>query len=367
MPNVMAMKALSLPRRRLTIESLESRLALSASPLVTATLSGGQLQLTGNAADCEVEVSQTDPKQFLVTGIGGTQINFGGSQSDSQAINGVSGGINVNLPGAGGTNAFGLTDADVHGNVNIVLGRGRNLVGLGVSNLGNLATNTLTVRGNLNINTGAGGSFISESAVRVLQDENINMGAGVRQVEIDFDDEGIVTVHNDFNINANGAGNTLIEISGIEFQPAVRPAAAPFEPIISTELIVGNNFNINVNTGTLNAVLNDLVVGTNLNINCTHASADIEILTAAVRQNTNINTGSGQDSVSLEYLSARSLNVSLGAASDNLSLTGVTTTIGTNFDGGSGNDTLDYLYGNSLAKLHFFHFEIIGEAPIIPF
>lgn len=356
------MKARSLQRRRLNIEPLESRLALSASPLVTVKLSGGQLQLKGNAADCEVEVSQTGPKQFLVTGVGATEIKFGGSTAPSQTINGVSGGINVYLPGAGGTNAFGLTDADVRGNVNIILGRGSNFVGLGVFNVGNVPTDTLTVHGNLNINTGAGSTFIAETAVRALQDENINMGAGVRRVEIDLDDEGLVTVHNDFNINANGAGDTLIEISsGIETQPEIQPAARPFEPVISTELIVGNNFNININAGTLEAFLRDLVVGTNLNINCTHASADIEIFTAAVRNNTNINTGSGKDFVEIEDLSARQLNVSLGANSDELILFGVHTSIGTNLDGGSGNDTLSYLGGgNSLARLKFFHFETVS-------
>jgi len=334
---------------------------LSASPLVTIKLSGGQLQLQGNAANCEIEVNQTGATQFLITGIGATQIKFGNAQGSSETVNGVKAGINVNLPGAGGEQVFALTDATVQGNLNVNFGAGFSIVALGNFSGGVISTNSLTVQGNLNINTGAGETEILEVATTVRHDENINMGAGFRDVQLDENDRGVVTVNHDFNINSNGPGQTVIDVSGgVETAGNIRPAIGPFQ-VQLPELVVGNNFNICINAGTLNAVLRDTIVGTNLNINCNAGAASIRLFTVEVGNNANINTDVGSDFVELSGFEARGLNVNLGANSDELELFSVTTTVGTNLDGGSGSDTLFYLSnGNSLAHLHIFNFESIA-------
>lgn len=349
-------------RRRLSIESLEPRAMLTVNPVVTATLSGGQLQLQGNSSSCEVEVSQTGSTTFLISGVAGTQIKFGSAQNTSESVSGVTGGLNVNLPGNGTGGGFALTNATIRGSVNVTTGSGGTEIAMGIFPGGVVTTGAVTIQGNLNITTGAGGSLIEEAALTVNQNQNLNMGAGGRDVALDFDDEGTVTVKQDFNINSNGNGSTEIMISEGDDDNAgvVHNAITPLQ-VRLPELVVGNNFNIDINGGTFEGLLRDMTIGTNLNINATAGSADIDIFDATVGTNTNITTSSGSDFVEIEEFESRSLNVSLGAGNDELELFDVATTIGTNLDGGPGTDALVYLAGgNSLSHLHISNFEVIS-------
>ncbi len=121
---------------------------------------------------------------------------------------------------------------------------------------------------------------------------------------------------------------------------------------ILRELTVGNNFNINIGGGTLNAVLHNMWVGTNFNVwTYIAGAATINVSNSTVGQNTNVTTGVGANNVTLSGFTARSLNVSLGSNSDSLYLTSTVTTVGANVYGNAGLDSLSYMAGgNSLAK-----------------
>jgi hypothetical protein len=103
-----------------------------------------------------------------------------------------------------------------------------------------------------------------------------------------------------------------------------------------------------------------LVVGNNFNLTSAAGNSKVTVLTAEVGQNANITTGKGSDTVSLDTFASKTLNASLGSNNDGLLLTNTTTTVGTNVDGGPGDDVFSFLgAGNSLAKLKIFHFEVI--------
>jgi hypothetical protein len=325
---------------------------LSAAPRVTVLLESGSLLLKGNTANCNVQVSQTAPGQFTVTGSGATLIIYNHNASAKQIVNGVNGGINVALPGAGGTQAFRLSDAAVHGSVNVNMGPGVEDVGIGFNG------GATTIDGNLNINTVRGNSLVTESATTVRQNENINLGPGKRTIELDQNLAGAVDVANDFNINAIGSGSTSIVIS--EFTDGSELRVYQPSQAFAPELTVGNDFNITIGGGTLNATLRDLVVGNNFNLTSAFGNSNVTVTNASVGQNANITTGNGADKVSLDDFTSKGLNVSLGSNNDNLTLKNTTTTVGTNLDGGPGDDMLSYLgAGNSLARLRFFDFEVI--------
>ncbi len=103
-------------------------------------------------------MNETWTNQYVVTGLAGTQIKYQNMQGVAETVNGVTGGINVNLPGAGGAQAFGLSNAEVFGSVNINLGRGESFIGIGEFPAAISPTGGTTVHGNLNINAGAGGA-----------------------------------------------------------------------------------------------------------------------------------------------------------------------------------------------------------------
>ncbi len=166
----------------------------------------------------------------------------------------------------------------------------------------------------------------------------------------------------DLNINSIGSGSTTIQISQfLDEGPLLRKKFISPKLNILRELTVGNNFNINIGGGTLNAVLCDMSVGTNFNVTCAAGAATINVSNSTVGQNANITTGVGADNVTLSGFTAKTLNVSLGSNSDSLFLTSTVTTVGTNLYGDAGFDSLSYMAGgNSLAKLKFFGFELVA-------
>jgi hypothetical protein len=334
--------------RHLSIESLESRNMLSVSPLVTATVVNGGLQLQGNAQNCELQVTENAQGQFIITGFDGTNIKFGNSTATVETVTGVKSGINVSLPGGGGLQRFGITNANVQGNLVVTIGAGGVQLGVGLFPAAVIPPGAVTIRGNLDITTGGGGTNLLEEATTVLQNEDLDLGAGTRGIYLDQDNLAAVLVTKNFDIDAIGAGSTLIQVGS----PQVS---------VPAELTVGHNLEINIQAGTLDARLQNMIVGNNLNINARAGADTITVTAATVAQSATINTGIGADFVELNGFKASSLTVSLGANSDVLELFSVTTTVATNLDGESGANSLSYFSGgNSLALLHFVNFKFIS-------
>src|SRR5262245_3066067 len=121
--------------RRLGMERLESRVVLDGS--VRATLSGGNLKITGDSAGNEILIEQHTMRSFIVS-----------SRDGSTKINGQSGPLTFN---------------GVKKDLTIALGGGNDVVEI----LGT-AADAVTVSNRLNINTGRGNDQVLLTEVHAI-------------------------------------------------------------------------------------------------------------------------------------------------------------------------------------------------------
>jgi len=168
------------------VEPLEIRIL----PTVTATMSKGELRLTGDAGPNDVMITQTG-NSIQVTGRNGTTVKVGGSESGSATFNGVTS-LRATMKASNDTIQLG--DGLVLKNVTLGLGAGANTVLIGQSQItGKLAITggagadsiglTRSVIGNATINTSSGDDRVTLAAVSANGIITVNTGNGADLVE----------------------------------------------------------------------------------------------------------------------------------------------------------------------------------------
>ena len=122
-------------KRRLEVESLESRSMLSAGSVTVAAPVAGLLTITGDGNDDAVQVSgsTSDAGTFTIKGLHGTQVN--GVANGSVTETGVT---DIALAGWGdGNDFFGFTNKNttgLAGGLSLTMGNGNDVVNLGTTN-----------------------------------------------------------------------------------------------------------------------------------------------------------------------------------------------------------------------------------------
>src|SRR6478609_5229089 len=147
----MTMERVVQRKRQLGVERLESRIVLAGN--VSATVRGGNLQLTGDTLGNEIAIEQSALKSFTIS-----------SRDGITTINGQAGPLTFN---------------GVKKNLSISLGRGDDVVELAGS-----GDSSLRVSNRLNISTGAGNDQVLMNHVHAIglhidlgtQDDLLNVG-----------------------------------------------------------------------------------------------------------------------------------------------------------------------------------------------
>lgn len=272
--------------RRLRLESLESRQMLSAT--VTATLSGGNLTLTGNKNDAYVEVHETGAATYLITGLNGTKITYGSNTGTSESVTGVTGGLTVNLPGSGsGTQSFELDsvagdpDTLVTGNLCVTMGNAADTV---------LVAGLVNIEGNASITTGAGNSVITMYATGIGGTLSIATGAGNQTISIGKEESiagrSDVTVYGGSACITTGAGNSVVTVVDMAVE----------ESSLSINLGNGNN---KVVVGSESNFETDILVACNLSITLGNGNGAVQIDNTQAIGDLTVQTGSGNQTIAI--------------------------------------------------------------------
>ncbi len=212
-------------------EKLEQKQLLAGDVFVS--VANGSLLIEGDAQDNQVSVSAGDERgSFIVRGENGTNVNYEGSEGDSQEVSGVRRDIVVNTGGGDdsvtidGVRARRLTVRTGAGNdvVSVLNSRAVDLAfATGSGNDAASVSNTRINRGNLSTNRGSDVVTVSDLSARRLQ---INGGSGADSISVT--DSAIRDL---LNIN-NGRGNQdAVVVDNVNARRTVVPELqAPEQP-----------------------------------------------------------------------------------------------------------------------------------------
>jgi hypothetical protein len=305
--------------RRLKFEPLETRALLAGN--VTASVTAGELDITGHAAGNAIQVWQTGPTTWKVQGIA-TTVN--GSHNTFIAT-GITGDIDANLPDA---NSFiRVFNGVVPGSLKIDVGRNNTVsinkvttgASLDVSTVENSVTITVSnavVGGDLGIDTGNGVNAVSVNAVAVTEDVNIDTGNNKNVVAIVNAD-----VSEDINLSG-GNGLQVFSIRKVSVEADINIATEVGSHVFTVaNANVVEDLNISTGDGPTTINVNTVVIGEDINIDTGNEPATIAVVNAQLGEAVNISDGSGNDIVSLANVTAPDgLDITTGGGTDAVSL-----------------------------------------------
>ncbi len=367
-------------RRTLTVEPLEDRV-VPAGPngVVTAVLNptNGVLTLQGNGGNNTVRItpSPLSPNlirvqgqaftsinavtftDFTLSSITSLQVTFLGGQ-DSLTVQGFSIPGNLRVTPGNGVNTLtvsnfnsntitltGGNDGDTatvsqvrNGATNIMTGAGTDTVSVTAANLGSVNINTgtnndsVTVAGstvgNLSITEGNQNAIGSSNDV-VSVTGNTIARATINVFNIKTGDAGVerVTISNNtFSSNAANAGGSIFGSVPSSLTVNVNANPATGASLANSTYIVTLSNN-SFNTGAP-AVLNNgslrVQVGTAIPANANNVASTVALSQLSGLNDATLVTGGNFNSVSLNNITARSLNTNVGGNSSNFSLTNTT-------------------------------------------
>ncbi len=363
-------------RRTLNVEALEERTLLTGpSGVVVATQmpNNGVLSLLGDAGNNSVLIGPVagNPNQIRLQGQPFTSIN-GVSFTDFTLPSVTS--IQANLQG--GNNNLSIQGFSIPGNLTINNGNAANNVAvsnfssntiqIGSANSSSSTVNLSGVRTGLaSVTTGGSQDSINLSGV-TIGTANINSGTNNDQVAITGGTVGNLTV----NSGAPGqAGNSSVNVSGNQIAQANINVSGVTQDNGAANVTISNNTftsNLNLNVGqsgvsssyqvnlsnlTFNNNAPSVQNNTSLSINVGNATAPSDTIPASSVSvsgisgvnNATLNTGANLENVSLDGITARSLNINVGDNTNNFTLSnvGVAGPVNTALGNGANNVTLN--------------------------
>lgn len=270
----------SFSSRRLGLEALEGRQLMAANPFgdVTAYVSGGDLVLTGDSLQNDLQIVQTMQNgapiagSYYVAPRNGTTLN---GQAAGHYFEGVTHDMRINLGG---------------GNDRLILGNGS-------------SDDNFIVPNDLSIDMGGGADVVTVDRISVRDDATILTGDGNDSVSF----KGSVGA--DKNVD-NGANDLTIDTGA-------RP-----DNVLVQDTFVRRNLSINTGNDNYSDVVDIYFtsIGNNTAITTGDGGDIVDIADSSFAKTLTIKTGSGNDSVSLNRSHADELLADLGAGTDVLKL-----------------------------------------------
>jgi hypothetical protein len=306
--------------RHLGMESLESRQMMAGN--VTASVSGGNLTVTGDGSANGIIVFQLGEGQFRVVGSnqGGaaTRIRQGNSLANYQTVNGVTGDITIDMRGSNDRVTFSNTPA---------FGQ--------VSN----------VPRDLTIFTGDGQDNVSLTRLRVGDDVRVDLGGQNDNFQISDSIVGADDGQANHNLEVFGqAGEDDILIFNNQNEVLVRGDAT-------------------INTGPTNeddeVTLHQLHVLDDLEVLTFGGGDDVFVWDCQINDDLTVDTGEGRDSAVISQSSADVIFARMGGDRDYLEIVN-SSARSANLNGGTGSDDwLDLLSTQFTEEPDTFLFETV--------
>ncbi len=254
-------------QRKLRFEDLESRRLLTGN--VTAKVSAFNLNLTGDAQNNAITITQMGVNTYCISGQDGTTIN---GQSKI-SVTGVKNNVNVTF--LNGSDSLVLTDASFPADVTVKMGNGTDLVQVGFSSDREFGSDSVSVHHNLSITLGNGSdNEVEESDLYVGHDQNVTLGNGNNAVVLlgesgsvdGYSSEFAVQVAHDFNITLGNGNNDLVNLADLNVclysydpQPdqveSGGAITADQSPSGGESVDVGHDFNITFGKGNGDSVI----------------------------------------------------------------------------------------------------------------
>ncbi|MFO0925230.1 MAG: hypothetical protein U0905_22440 [Pirellulales bacterium] len=387
--------------RRMSLEALESRELKAGN--VSVSVVNEELRVVGDNNANQIEIHQSVGNIYKVTGLNGTKIN-----GKEDKLFSFKGGISVDLKGGDDKFVMGgvLFNDDVHGNLNVTMGAGKDKVILGKVNVqGTTTINTdndadqVTLDGSyrtLNVNTGAGDDIVNTSTM-LANNFNLNLGAGADSTKIEFSnidnlldiqastEADSITLNHAFSDRIridSGAGkdsvllknqtqsNDLRVNTGADADTVEFNEYGPFGGTVSVDTadgddivrvknsFINNNAEFKTGSGNDQVLFETVQVAGNLRIETANGKDTIDLtkLTLSSEKDITILTGDDDDIVRFNQVIADELFADLGKDRDEFRLRDTTLRVA-NINGGNNTDKFFDLLGNHITTLNVVDFE----------
>jgi hypothetical protein len=305
--------------KRLTVESLENRCLLAGN--VSASLSGSDLNITGDDLGNTISVESIGAGQVQVRGFG-TSIN--GSPDAIKTFN-VSGSINIHMND--GADLVRVTNLVIHDDLVADLGPGANELLLGQSTAGDNTRFASTPSGPLYVQNDV--TVVGNTAADRVFQSNLHVG-GVGTLDLGSGDDTV-------QLERPSGSTANVEYAGL-FQ--VLPGAGN-DSVSITGLVVDDNMVVTDGSGIANVSINSMDVHGNLTITTANLADTIGIQNTNVRNTLTVVSQGGYDSLTLSAI-ADNLTVNAGGGNDEVHVSSANIGVLRAFMG-TGTDHLDLL------------------------
>ncbi len=394
--------------RKLNLENLEARDLKAGN--ITLTVVNEELRVTGDDNANQLEIHQSVGNIYRVTGLNGTKIN-----GKEDKLISFKGGIRVDLRGGDDQILMGGSTFvdDVHGNLTILTGQGKDKVTLGkvdVQGSTNINTDTEAdivnlTNGNYNdlsVNTGAGDDHLNLSSVNarkltavlgsgadamfaksISAEVSADIQAGSEADLVTLDSVGtlelsvdtaagddVVTMRktfftNDIGIDTGADNDTVKFENAVIFGELVVDTDEGDDNVVAEGMETNNDVTIRTGIGNDSVLLTDVGVpgggfGSPLNMLIETSDGDdlVDLTRVNLFEDLRINTGSQQDLVRLAEVEADRLFANLGTNQDEFRIRDSDFSVAV-IDGGDNFDKFFDLLGNDIDALTLNNFESI--------
>ncbi len=285
--------------RRMSLEALESRELKAGN--VSVSVVNEELRVVGDNNANQIEIHQSVGNIYKVTGLNGTKIN-----GKEDKLFSFKGGISVDLKGGDDKFVMGgvLFNDDVHGNLNVTMGAGKDKVILGKVNVqGTTTINTdndadqVTLDGSyrtLNVNTGAGDDIVNTSTM-LANNFNLNLGAGADSTKIEFSN-----IDNLLDIQASTEADSIT--LNHAFSDRIRiDSGAGKDSVLLKNQTQSNDLRVNTGADADTVEFNEYgPFGGTVSVDTADGDDIVRVKNSFINNNAEFKTGSGNDQVLFE-------------------------------------------------------------------
>lgn len=307
-------------RRKLLVETLENRSMLAGN--VTASVSGADLIITGDALGNTITVESAGAGIVQVRGFENTSVN--GTANGLKTFN-VSGSINIRLNA--GDDTVRVTNLVIQNKLLVDLGAGNNTALLGQSTAADNArfagtpSGGLFIQGDQSVVGGTLADRVFQSNLHVAGAGTLSLGDGNDNVTLD---------------RPTGSGAN-VEYGGVF---SILPGAGT-DGVSITGLVVDDNLVINDSSNATSVTINSMDVQGSLFFTSANFSDDVTITNTNVRNTLSIVSQAGYDTINVSAIAGR-LDLNSGLGNDDVHISqsniGVISAVL-----GGGHDELDLL------------------------
>jgi hypothetical protein len=336
--------------RSVRLETLETRNLMAGN--ITASVVNDELVLNGDNLANQVEVHQTAGNLFKVKGLNGTTIN---GKADKSFI--FQKGIRVDLKGgddhffSGGT----VFVDDIHGDLNINMGAGKDSVLLGRVNVqGKTVIDTsteddvvginLAVLKNLTINTGSGSDTVNMGLMNAKA-TTVNMDAGNDKFFSTFSSTESLKVE-------SGNGDDTVELFISTSSGVVDLLTGNNNDVVKVQASIANKFNIDTSSGDDKVELSGSIDAAETNVNTGSENDQVDVINGNIRSRLNVDTADGTDRLRvIDSTLKERVDFKTGLGNDIVELNRVAALNRINIDTAAGDDTVDLVDLNAAGKI----------------